>query len=89
MIPYRSEGVQIVITFQRTEIPASVLDATPEIFTDAPDSYCCTAGGFIEGITGCGKTPLIAMKAFDTEYQKRKNAGTLPNFNGNKHTSNH
>jgi len=75
--PYRQKDVPITITFQVDEIPESVIKLKPNIWTDGPESYCCSKGHFLHGITGCGESPLKAMIAFDEEYQRKKAAGTL------------
>ena len=63
--------MKIKIDFADNNLPESVRKFQPLLFKDG-DSYCCVLGPDPqEGVFGCGKTPLAALKDWDKSLKQR------------------
>ena len=63
--------MKVNIDFADNKIPESVKTLQPLLFKDG-DSYCCVLGPDPqEGVFGCGKTPIEALKDWDKSLKQR------------------
>ena len=57
--------------FDQPGIPLIAKTLTPAVFRDG-DSYCCVLGPDpVEGVVGCGGSPLEAVEDWTRNYQKK------------------
>lgn len=66
------EEMKVDINFASKEVPESARVLMPLVFKEG-DAYCCVLGPDPQdGIFGCGKTPMRALKDWDRNLRKRK-----------------
>ena len=66
------DEMKVDVDFSEKQIPETAKSLRPLVFKDG-DSYCVVLGPDPqEGVFGCGKTPLKALKDWDINLQKRK-----------------
>ena len=63
--------MKVDIDFADNHIPESVKTFQPVLFKDG-DAYCCVLGPDPQdGVFGCGKTVIAALKDWDKSLRKR------------------
>jgi len=66
------EEMKIDVDFSNKKLPESARLFTPLLFKDG-DAYCCVLGPDPqEGVFGCGKTPIEALKDWSKNLEKKK-----------------
>ncbi len=66
------DEMKVDIDFSDKQLPESAKILTPLVFRDG-DSYCAVLGPDPqEGVFGCGKTPIEALKDWDKNLKAKK-----------------
>ena len=66
--------MKVDIDFDDKKVPESARTFQPVLFKDG-DSYCCVLGPDPQqGVFGCGKTPIAALKDWDKSLKQRMKA---------------
>ena len=70
-------GLVQELTADFPHIGDHVSQLTPELYHDG-NAYCCLSGpNPMEGIFGCGPTPVEALADWEKSYQKAKDNGKI------------